>query len=263
MERQKRIFDPQNLTRKDLERFEKRARYCANKYGHPELADDFVGEVFEALARGWRQTVDQACLEFIRKLYGRSGSPGYTAKLAAKHRTISIHGFTDQNENLLRLSEFIADPRGDSRNVIESWSVSHITRKLKYREREFVRLYFEQDMNFRLIGEQFGVSESRVSQVMSRILAKLKQQLKADMEKEDQKNKCANTQCLKAAAPGQKYCSAKCAPGSRYSGGSPQVSEPVKQKIVKADPLPKSTTERIASMSIEEKRKFLKSLGYE
>lgn len=52
--------------------------------------------------------------------------------------------------------------------------------RLSERERLVIHLYYYKKLPFRLIGQQFGVSESRVSQIRTRSINKLKDMVKGD-----------------------------------------------------------------------------------
>jgi RNA polymerase sigma factor for flagellar operon FliA len=50
--------------------------------------------------------------------------------------------------------------------------------QLPERERMVMSLYYVEEMNLKAIGEILGVSESRVSQILSTVVKKLRQNLK-------------------------------------------------------------------------------------
>jgi RNA polymerase sigma factor for flagellar operon FliA len=65
-------------------------------------------------------------------------------------------------------------------NVLHSDLMNHlaeIIRSLPYKERMVLSLYYEQDLNLKEIGEVIGVSESRVSQILSQATHRIKSRL--------------------------------------------------------------------------------------
>lgn len=57
-------------------------------------------------------------------------------------------------------------------------SLSKSIQKLPERERLVLSLYYDEEMNLREVGDALGVSESRISQIHSQAMTKLKQSLK-------------------------------------------------------------------------------------
>jgi RNA polymerase sigma factor for flagellar operon FliA len=49
---------------------------------------------------------------------------------------------------------------------------------LPEREKMFMSLYYVEELNLKEIGEVLGVSESRISQILSTVVKKLRQELK-------------------------------------------------------------------------------------
>ena len=77
----------------------------------------------------------------------------------------------------------VADTRAEPLALIEDIryrkAVVAAIEKLPERERMLMGLYYEQDLNFKEIASVLGVTESRVSQLHSQAVSRLRSQLKS------------------------------------------------------------------------------------
>lgn len=99
---------------------------------------------------------------------------------ARGHQIVYYEDFAgDDDENFLErhFSDNNADPASilEDRNVRES--LVKAIANLPEREKLMMALYYEQDLNLREIGEVLGVTESRVCQLHSQAIARLRGQL--------------------------------------------------------------------------------------
>ncbi len=103
---------------------------------------------------------------------------------ARGHQLVYLEDFSgDGDEDYLErhFTDNDADPAGilEDRNVKEML-VKAIDR-LPERERLMMALYYEQDLNLREIGEVMGVTESRVCQLHSQAIARLRSQIVGEL----------------------------------------------------------------------------------
>ncbi|MDX9944352.1 MAG: RNA polymerase sigma factor FliA [Azonexus sp.] len=83
------------------------------------------------------------------------------------------HHFTDQ----------LADPAGIFEDKDLREGLVRAIARLPEREQLMMSLYYEQELNLREIGEVMGVTESRVCQLHSQAIARLRSQMLGDVEK--------------------------------------------------------------------------------
>lgn len=162
------------MTETEVLKFRKRALYVARKYGYPELADDFAGQIFvyflEKPDRG--ATVDQLFIDFLRSTHGRPGTPGGDARITGAARTVSL----DQNASGIEgadgplLHELIGCVEHDPEPELADGRFAHC---LRGREAEIYELYFVEEWSEATIGELLRLSESRVSQLLKPMKRKI------------------------------------------------------------------------------------------
>lgn len=138
----------------EIIKFQKRARFVANKKGYPQLADDFAQEIIINWleGHGQHQTVDQYFIDYLRQQYGRTGRPGGDAR-SRLDRTA---------EDITKIRNLAVEPeeqRSDRR-------FNHLFRGIQH---TIYTLRFLEEMNLKEIGEILGVTESRISQRVSEI----------------------------------------------------------------------------------------------
>ncbi|MGE5470015.1 MAG: RNA polymerase sigma factor FliA [Bacteroidota bacterium] len=99
---------------------------------------------------------------------------------ARGHQLIYFEDFAgDGDEDFLE--RHFTDNEADPANILEDKSVKQMLVKaierLPERERLMMALYYEQELNLREIGEVMGVTESRVCQLHSQAIARLRSQV--------------------------------------------------------------------------------------
>ncbi|MGK5092617.1 RNA polymerase sigma factor FliA [Deltaproteobacteria bacterium TL4] len=105
----------------------------------------------------------------------------------AKARPLSIMSFEDfgGGEDAQDILEIIADPNVEdpftkltlSQSRLE---VAQAIEKLAEQEQLILSLYYEEELNLKEIGEILGITESRVSQIRTKIILKLRSWLKTE-----------------------------------------------------------------------------------
>lgn len=144
-----------------VQHFMKRAKYVAIKRGYPKLADDFASQVFvyflEKPDRG--ATVDQLFIDFLRKTHGRAGTPGNDARIQAERSMAPLDAARD-----------IAGSSGTER------SDGDFAFCFRGREAEIYQSYFVDERSEVSIAEDYGVSGSRISQMLKPMKEAIKRQ---------------------------------------------------------------------------------------
>lgn len=149
------------MTNEEILKIAKRAKNVAIKRGYPELADDFSQEivVHYLSGKGRHQTVDQFFIDYLRSRYGDSRNGRNRVGNAAERNYIEL----DEVRNL-------ADHSGDDKS--DRNSAHYFTGK----ELTLYHLYFEEQMREAHIGALFGVTESRISQMLNPMKKKIQNQ---------------------------------------------------------------------------------------
>jgi hypothetical protein len=159
------------LNREEILAFQKRARYVAKKRGYPELADDFAQEIFIAFSRGWRSTIDQLFTSFLRKEHGDPRVPGGRARGAARFRTISLDERSGENEDAPLYHEVIGSAVADPGVVEDLGRFGYLFRGNRFVIFELVFINYHPQEE---IAEIFGVTESRICQIVNGIRRELR-----------------------------------------------------------------------------------------
>lgn len=136
------------------------------KFHH--LFDDIVSEVlFTLVSRKRGQTVEQAYIDTVRKLFGRT--KGYGSKSGVDPKTL--------RKEIELKPEYMKPviPKVDSFLFIDQ-----LAEKLDGRDRIIFLLRFREDWTNKEISEHLGVSKARVTQYFWQTLAKVKQILNDD-----------------------------------------------------------------------------------
>jgi RNA polymerase sigma factor for flagellar operon FliA len=101
---------------------------------------------------------------------------------ARGHQVISFEDLIEEDGDFL--DRHFADDAGDPSRILEDESLKRqLVRgieRLPEREKLMMALYYEQDLNLREIGEVMGVTESRVCQLHSQAVARLRARLFGD-----------------------------------------------------------------------------------
>lgn len=155
------------MSEDEIKKLQTRARYVASKRGYSQLADDFAQEIFvEFLQNPDRgATIDQLFIDYLRRTHGRPGTPGGDARVLANH-TISIdaHAQDDEYKEIQLPSH---PPYGDTDDDSRlNRDVGRLDFLFRGREAEIYRLYFVEELSEKSIGDLYGITESRVSQIL-------------------------------------------------------------------------------------------------
>jgi hypothetical protein len=149
----------------------KRAVASARGYGFAEFAEDIAQEVllYFSEGRGERQTIDQAVIDAVRRMFGRPGTPGFSRKQSLE-RAQSIF---DED------GKITVAPRS-SGSGDHGLDFERITGLLSGDDRMMIILSFRYGLINTEIADLFEVTESRISQRLSDIFSKLRQRLERD-----------------------------------------------------------------------------------
>lgn len=90
-----------------------------------------------------------------------------------------LYGFEDLGvtDDVLQVQDGYAEPHVNVFHNDLMSRLSEVIRGLPHKERMVLSLYYEQDLNLKEIGEVIGVSESRVSQILSQATHRIKSRL--------------------------------------------------------------------------------------
>ncbi|KTC79256.1 RNA polymerase sigma factor FliA [Legionella cherrii] len=90
-----------------------------------------------------------------------------------------LYGFEDLGvtDDVLQVEDGYAEPHASVFHSDLMRRLSEVIRGLPHKERMVLSLYYEQDLNLKEIGEVIGVSESRVSQILSQATHRIKSRL--------------------------------------------------------------------------------------
>jgi RNA polymerase sigma factor for flagellar operon FliA len=105
--------------------------------------------------------------EYHHQLYDSSG-----------HQVFSLEDFNDSDEtHALPISEQQSEPEQEIQSDNFQQSLVEAIKTLPERERLMMSLYYNEELNLKEIGEVLGVSESRVSQIHSQTIIRLRSKL--------------------------------------------------------------------------------------
>ena len=151
-----------------------------------------------SLRREFRQ-IEKAIAQ-LEQEYGRPPSENELAKAlgvplaeyqkmlqdARGHQLISFEDLTQEGDEDF-LERHLIDDSGDPSRILEGESLKKILVQgielLPEREKLMMALYYEQDLNLREIGEVMGVTESRVCQLHTQAVARLRARIFGDSGK--------------------------------------------------------------------------------
>lgn len=179
--------------REDLERIRTKCHHTARRFKREELADDFTSTVLLWLVEGKRQhaTVDQMFIDYLRGAYGRTGGRCGSKRPHPHRDTVSItqNGTLQSardadlewtpDELVSPVPDDFGVPSGGDR---QPWQFAFL---FGGRELEIYERIVEDGELHREIAEDFGVTESRISQIYQVILQKVQKarQLREALER--------------------------------------------------------------------------------
>lgn len=157
-----------------IEKFLGRARSVAIKWGYPQHADDFAQEAFIAISSGSHPKLEWLFIEFLRRQHGSSRTiSGRLRQRAEKYATrldapVSEDGNYGLNHDVVECSDSNPETELANRRTPINYGI------LTGRKRDIAVMYFEDELTAGKIGEIFGITESRVSQLMTEIKKHIK-----------------------------------------------------------------------------------------
>ena len=152
---------PRNL-RRDLRRIEETIARLEQQHGRQPSENELAAAMGLALA------------DYQKMLQDARG-----------HQLISFEDMVEEGEEDF-LERHLTDDVSDPSRILEDTNLRKLLvqsiEALPEREKLMMALYYEQDLNLREIGEVMGVSESRVCQIHSQAVARLRAQLLGDVQ---------------------------------------------------------------------------------
>ena len=88
-----------------------------------------------------------------------------------------INGDEEENNNLLETLANADDPYEELLEREQTQALTHAIENLADRERQVIQLYYYEGLTFKEIGQVMNISESRVYQIHTRALTRLREQL--------------------------------------------------------------------------------------
>ena len=111
---------------------------------------------------------------------------------ARGHQLISFEDMVEDGDEDF-LERHLTDDSNEPSKVLEEESLRRMLvqgiEALPEREKLMMALYYEQDLNLREIGEVMGVTESRVCQLHSQAIARLRSQIVGEIPKAAKRRK--------------------------------------------------------------------------
>ena len=147
---------PRSL-RREFRQIEQTIARLEQEYGRPPSENELAASLGVPLA------------EYQRMLQDARG-----------HQVISFEDLVEENGDDF-LERHFADNKGDPFRILEDENLRRMLvegiEQLPEREKLMMALYYEQDLNLREIGEVMGVTESRVCQIHSQAVARLRSRI--------------------------------------------------------------------------------------
>lgn len=143
------------------------AKQWAKSHGFESDAEDMAQHVLFRLSQNRQARVDQICIDYVRSVYGRTGTRGYKNQ---KSKSIEKRFYTELND----------EDHGVEMNYdvnMEQMDFSVFQNYLESKERAMVTLKFKWGMTGSEIADCFGISEGCVSLKLKEIREKLLAQI--------------------------------------------------------------------------------------
>ncbi len=157
------------ILRRDFRRIEAMIAQLEQEYGRSPSENELAGALGMTLA-DYQKTLQEA----------------------RGHQLISLEDMSEDGDEEF-LERHLTDDRNDPAKVLENERLRHTLVQgiatLPEREKLMMALYYEQDLNLREIGEVMGVSESRVCQLHTQAVARLRARIFGNAERAPRKAK--------------------------------------------------------------------------
>lgn len=154
------------MANEQIRKYQKRCIQHAKRQGYTQLADDFAQEsAIKKFVSDRKATIAQLFVDFLRKEYGDTRSPGGRARSSARRFGPSLDQ-PSSDDGATLLHELVASPGGDPEPFGSSWRDA-VT--FRWRDAVIAELILDGDVSNESVASYFGVSSSRISQVMKRV----------------------------------------------------------------------------------------------
>ena len=179
------------LDDESIKKFRNRAIKTATAKGYAWAAEDFAQDFcLQMFEKGWRQTVDQAFIDFQRKMFGRTGECSDSTRQSRRNLQVPGNASKDP-ETYIRL---VDQPEGCAEGSAgRSWVEA--LESCEYREgfeslnlkQQLVVFLLSDGWTQKKVGKLIGVTESRICQIVLEItcrrrLKKKKEEIASLME---------------------------------------------------------------------------------
>lgn len=169
------------MTADEITKLLGRAKSVAVKWGYPQCANDFAQEAFIAIANGSHPKLEWLFIDFLRREYGNSRTISGRVRQLAERYGVRLDAPASEEDAAGKLNhDCIGSTEPSPESVLADRPPSIDYGRLQGREREFAVLTFRDEWTMQRIAGAYGVTESRVSQVLSQAKAHLKPYLEYD-----------------------------------------------------------------------------------
>ncbi len=171
------VYEKRQLTEKQIKKFRQRAIAAAKAKGYDWCAEDFAQDFcMQLIEKGWRQTVDQALIDFQRKMFGRTRQCSDSDRKSRQH--LQVPGNATKNSEIDR--RVIDQPDGRIGSATRSGYLAEVSDFLKGFESEDRAIFVLNalwELNLEEIGYCFGITESRVSQRLTSLQERISEKM--------------------------------------------------------------------------------------
>jgi DNA-directed RNA polymerase specialized sigma24 family protein len=159
------------LDEKTIKKFEKRIRYATARYGRPDLGNEASQEILCRMLEGRHQhsTIDQAVIDYLRERCGSKKLLSHIERKNFEYANSYEQGSFDK---------FVSTSMGGDLDA--RLDLGRVFSHLRAQDVAVMNLWIRMGYSEVEIGDIFGVSESRVSQWISRIQKCLSTRAKAE-----------------------------------------------------------------------------------